>query len=101
MKKYMLSLVALVVAVAAMAFTNVETTDEVAEETRVAVQYLFTGSQLQDATDPDLWVVATGSQNCPSGEDLPCTVITDMDIEDWLDGRDAARVLKDANTRKN
>ncbi|TXK36452.1 hypothetical protein FVR03_17730 [Pontibacter qinzhouensis] len=82
----------------AMAFTG-----KTPEKAALVVEYRFIGTQLAQATNPEFWQEA-GSQTpgCPSGSSLPCAVLTDMPIEDWLDGKaDAAQVREDANTRRN
>ncbi|SIT94057.1 DUF6520 family protein [Pontibacter indicus] len=97
MKKYMLSLAAMVVAVAAMAFTNVEKP----EEQRLA-KYIFTGSQLSQATNPDHWdEVPLSAPGCSAGSSLPCAVTTEMNIEDWLAGKTAEQVRLQADSRRN
>lgn len=99
MKKYMLSLVALVVAVAAMAFTNVKTTE--AEE--VNVQYRFTGNQLSQATNPNHWAEVLDPEEvegCDEGS-LPCSVMITTSIEEWLSGKTASEVADEADTRRN
>ena len=97
MKKYMLNLVALVVALAAMAFTNLEK-----PEGRRLAKYIFTGSQLSQATNPDHWgEVPLNAPNCSAGTSLPCSVTTDMAIEEWLSGKTADQVRQQADSRRN
>ena len=97
MKKYVLSVAAMVVAVAAMAFTNVEKPEE-----RRLAKYIFVGNQLSQATNPDHWEeVPVDAPGCSAGSTLPCSVTTEMNIEDWLDGKSAVQVRDQADTRRN
>lgn len=101
MKKYMLSLVALVVAVAAMAFTNVAAPAEMAEEEAVAVRYLFKGESMEEVFEPDSWEELTGADpGCENGS-LPCVITVDSGtLQQWLNQRDEAAILEDADSRK-
>lgn len=101
MKKYMLSLVALVVAVAAMAFTNVEKPVEVEVEA-AAVQFQFLGSDMEDVYDLEQWAeIEDGGPGCTTGN-LPCVVtVQSGTLSAWLNARDHAKIINDATTRKN
>lgn len=97
MKKYMLSLAVLVVAVAATAFTKAP-----AEEAAVAVQYQFIGTNMNDVYNTNLWTAVSGSGPACSGEDLPCVVsVQSGSIGTWLNARDHAQILEDAQTLKD
>lgn len=95
MKKYMLSLVALVVAVAAMAFTHVA--EPAAPKTETIYQFDGNSSQLRDL---DHWkVVEEEIEGCDAGN-LPCYVKTDMSISDWLNQRNDQQIANDADGKK-
>lgn len=101
MKKYMLSLVALVVAVATMAFTNVETTGEVAEEAML-VQYRFNGTMLSEVHTLNKWSQISGSSPSCSGSNLPCVVAVQGEtLQEFLNARTAEEVVEDAISKKN
>lgn len=96
MKKYLLSLTVLVVAVAAMAFTNVAVPEE-----RAVNQYRFTGTLESQVDNPSFWTKSTAQlPGCTEGG-LPCYVLTDMAITDWLNARSNAEIIEDADARKN
>lgn len=101
MKKYMLSLVALVVAVAAMAFTNVAAPAEAAEEV-AAVQYQFNGNDMEDVYDLEFWAEVEGSGPSCGGDDLPCIVtVQSGSLESWLSGKTQEQIRLQATSRKN
>ncbi|WP_207435992.1 hypothetical protein [Sabulibacter ruber] len=96
MRKYLLGLTVLV-ALGGTAFTRGET-----RTARRLVTYQFIGSQLADADEPEFWQEAPSqAPSCPSGVNLPCTVVTDMDIAEWLDGKSDEQVRSQATTKRN
>jgi len=98
MKKYLLSLIVVVVAVAAMAFTNVE----VPAKEAVAVQYQFTGNSMNNVYNTNLWVEVEGTGPSCGGENLPCVVSVESGtIGAWLNAREPEEILEDAQTLKD
>ncbi|MEJ8802140.1 hypothetical protein [Pontibacter sp. H249] len=101
MKKYIFSLAVLVVAVAAVAFTNPAEPTPV-EET-AATLYRFTGNQLSQANDPEHWAVVQDPEEVEGCEEgtLPCSVMINTSIETWLSGKTPEDAADDADTRRN
>lgn len=98
MKKYLLSLTVLVAAAATMAFTQ----EEAPAEAAVAVQYQFTGTQMSDVYNTNLWSVVSGGGPSCGGENLPCVVsVPSGTIGAWLNARSTDKILEDAQTLKD
>ncbi len=98
MKKYLLSLSVLVMAGAAMAFTQ----PEVFADKAVAVQYQFEGSSMEDVYNLDLWAPVSGSTPGCSGSEIPCVVtVQSGSLENWLGQRNHAQIIEDATTLKD
>lgn len=102
MKKYMLSLVALLVAVAAMAFTNGAAPAEVAEEEAVAVQYQFHGSSMNDVYNTSLWSeIEDELPDCQTGNVVCVVTVPSGTLDAYLNARTRQQILNDATSRKN
>ena len=88
----------MIVAVAAMAFTSVETPSA----TAFATQYQFNGDSMSEVYDTNEWsTVVNSGPGCEEGG-LPCVIeVESGSLADWLNARSEQEILDEALTRKH